>query len=380
MLWFDSHLDLAALAVVGRDMTLPLESLTPASRGAWPPPSVTLPSLREGGVRMALATIFTEPVASSARPTAEQYVAGDAEHAARVGRAQVEVYLTWRDRGLLALDLADLLRLDPGVGRVRGGMGVAEFVHEGLDERVPARLGEVALHAGILVENADPIRGPEELGWWSERGVRAIGLAWARPSRYAMGNTTPRSERVGLTPAGRGLVGAMDELGIVHDLSHLSDRAADELLTLVRGRIIASHSNARALLTGAMGPEGDNQRHLRDETIRAIAARGGVIGINLFSPFLSPDPGVTFEAGRATIADAVRHVEHVASVAGSRSAVGLGSDMDGGFGGDRLPTGIDRPRDLVRLAEALRDRGWTDDEITGFAWRNWARFWAGGPG
>src|SRR5689334_12521266 len=116
-MWFDAHLDLAYLAVNARDMLGPLSP----SSGPHPPAAVTLPAMRGGGVRFALATIFTE--AGGTGP--EGYPAGNVERAAAVGRAQLEVYLTWRDRGEIALDLRKALRRDPAVGQIRGGMGVA---------------------------------------------------------------------------------------------------------------------------------------------------------------------------------------------------------------------------------------------------------------
>jgi membrane dipeptidase len=133
---------------------------------------------------------------------------------------------------------------------------------------------------------------------------------------------------------------------------------------------MASHSNCRALVDSPGQPP--NQRHLTDAMIRAIAARGGVIGLNLYSPFLIR--GGSRER-RATVAEAVDHVEHVCAVVGNRACVGLGSDMDGGFSASKLPEGLDLPRDLTKLAEELNRRGWSDADIEGFAWGNWARFW-----
>lgn len=340
-------------------MFAPLEILEVdgAKVGPHPPAAVTLPELARGGVRLALGTVFSEPDGTGP----EGYPAGDVERAAAKGRAQVEVYLTWRDKGAVGLDLRRVCRGDPGVGQVRGGMGVAEVVPQPVAERLKR-----PLHLGILVENADPIRGPEELGWWVERGVVAVGLAWAKASRYAGGNGT----ELGLTDLGREMVREMDRLGVVHDLSHLSDRAMDELLGMTGRPVIASHSNSRALLGG--GGFGENQRHLRDETIREIARRGGVIGLNLFSAFLRPALG---DGGRGDVADCVRHIEHLCEVAGSRAHIGLGSDMDGGFSAARLPRGIERAGDVGALAEALSARGWSDEEVEGFAWGNWVRFW-----
>lgn len=371
MIFFDAHLDLAYLAVRGRNMLAPLSDLTETSAGPHAPASVTLPSLAEGGVRLALGTIFTEPVAAprgGGTLAPEQYVAGDAARAHAVGRAQMEVYLTWRDRGLVALDLRRLLRRDPGVGVVRGGMGVSETAPLSIEAVLTGAGDRAPLHLGILIENADPIRTPDELPWWKERGVVAVGLAWARASRYAAGNATPPDQDKGITGAGLALVDAMDDLGMIHDISHLSDRSLEDLLTRTSRPVIASHSNCRAIVG-----EETNQRHLRDETIVEVARRGGVIGLNLCRNFIPPAPHARSDP-RPTIDQALAHIDRIGDLTGSRAHVGLGSDMDGGFSALDLPAGIDRPADLVRLAEALSGRGWSDDEVSGFAHGNWARF------
>lgn len=362
MLFFDAHLDLAMLAVHGRDMHAPPSR---TSTGTDPvPAAATLPSLREGDVRVALATIFTEVEGDGP----EGYPAGDVEKAHKRGRAQLEVYETWRDEGRVAIDLPQLLRHDPHVGEVRGGMGVGEVRPLSLEQRLARSASKAPLHIGILIENADPVRSPDELEWWKSRGVVAIGLAWARSSRYAAGNMTPHEDPVGLTDLGRAMVKQMDALGIVHDVSHLSDRAMDELLSLTDRPVIASHSNCRALVN-----DPKNQRHLRDESIREIARRGGVIGLNLCRNFIPPQPYSKSDP-RPSIAQAIAHVEHICGLVGHRGAVGLGSDMDGGFSADDMPEGINRPTDLVKLTEALSGGGWSAAEVEGFAWGNWGRF------
>ena len=323
--WFDAHLDLAYLAVCGRDMRS-----ADLARCGGPdlPAAVTLPSLSLGRVRSCLATVFTEMDGSNEA----SYPAGDAEAARRAGVAQMDVYARWRREGLISF---------PGD---------------------PVR---ASLEVRILIEGADPVTDPAHLKGWAAHGVAAVGLAWAKGSRYAGGNT----QAAGLTSAGRDFVLEIDRLGLVHDVAHLSDAALDDLLSLATGPVIASHSNCRALID-APG-DSPTQRHLTDATIRAVAARGGVIGLNLYSAFLRRDG----RARRATVDDCIRHVERVADVAGRRSAVGLGSDMDGGFGADRMPEGIDRPAHLPRLLDALASRGWPDADITGFAHGHWDALW-----
>jgi membrane dipeptidase len=167
---------------------------------------------------------------------------------------------------------------------------------------------------------------------------------------------------------GRDLVKEIDRLGIVHDVSHLSDRALDELFSLTQRPVIASHSNCRSLL-------GDpaNQRHLTDRAIREITRRGGVIGLNLYTKFLN---AATNDAGRCSIDDALAHVEHICEIAQSRAHVGLGTDMDGGFAANRMPDGMNRPTDLQRLIDGLQTRGWSEPDIDGFMHANFVRIFS----
>lgn len=327
--FFDAHLDLAYIAVAGRDMTSPFLD---HCGGPDLPAAVTLPTLAAGNVRVCLATVFTEMNGSNAA----SYPEGDVQLAHRRGIEQLEVYRTWIEHG------------------VATSMFAANSPH-----------GNSPLRLGILVEGADPIRSPDELPFWLSQGVVAIGLAWVHGSRYAGGN----SQNSGLTDLGRAMVRAMDQSRVVHDLSHLSDASMDELLSISTGRVIASHSNCRALF---QGEKANNQRHLRDDSIREIVRRGGIIGLNLFSPFINPDAS---RERRASLDDACRHIEHVCELAGHRRAVGLGSDMDGGFSANMLPETIDRPEHLHRLLGALAARGWSNDDLDAFAWGNWARFW-----
>jgi membrane dipeptidase len=360
---FDAHLDLACLAVNGRDM----HTTPDKAGGPWQPAAVTLPSLREGNVACALATIFTEAVPAGEPLTdACAYPMGDVDAAYRKGRAQLEVYLTWADEGRARLDLRKALRVDPHLGTVRAGMGVAESIPDDPLARLARNYqrdkNPSPITLGVLVENADPIRSPDDLPWWVERGVVAIGLTWARPSRYSGGNLNPE---LGLTDLGRGLIDAMDAQGVTHDLSHLSQRATDELLEHTDSVVIASHSNCRAITD----PTGKNERHLTDDTIVEIGRRGGVIGINLFGIFLRPK-----EQGRATIDDVIAHIERRCDLMGRRTGVGLGTDMDGGLSANDLPEGIARPIDVHKILDALRARGWSEREVEGFAYRNWAEF------
>ena len=325
---FDAHLDLAYLDVNRRDLTLPLDKLGPETTGPHPPAAITLPELRAASVRWALGTVFTE--AGGDGP--EGYEPMDVEAAVLAGKEQVSVYRRWAEEAHITI--ANHGRFDPE----------------------PADTDPIQI--GILVENADPIRTPDELDWWVAEGVVAIGLCWGKQSRYAAGNSC--EPELGLTPMGVEMLEAMHAVSVVCDLSHLSQRATDE-----------AHSNCRALLGGDGAKNW--QRHLSDEAITEIARRGGVIGLNLAQWFLKP--GVTDDSPRPTIADALAHIEHICELTGSKQHAALGTDMDGGFSGKQLCEGIEKPTDLHKLFDGLRERGWTDDELQGLASRNWLGFW-----
>ncbi|MFM7262116.1 MAG: dipeptidase [bacterium] len=306
-LWIDGHVDLAYLALNGRDML--------ASVPADATFSCTLPSLRSGGVRVALGTIFTE---LGGNPTTERVAyrdSDDLDGAHHAGLIQLEWYEEMERRGEIAIvrTRADLARTLTG----EGPLGIV-----------------------ILMECADPIRSPDEAAWWHARGVRVVGMSWAHGSRYAGGN----ARAGGLTDLGRRLVETFDELGMLHDASHLSRAAFDDLLAHTSRRVIATHSNAQSLLE-------PSERHLTDAQIAALAARDGWIGLNLYGRFLA-------SGRRATIADCVAHTMHVARIAGA-DRVGLGSDLDGGFGREQLPVEIQSPAEYARLLDALETAGFT---------------------
>ncbi len=344
--WFDAHLDLAFLAETGRDMHAPLASC----RGRFQPPAVTLPALRKARVHACLATIFTEAIDPD-DPNAETgpwtYPQGDSDAAWRAGMRQLKLYHAWQDAGLV--------RLIPP----RRHTTDADTPPETNDPDIPLRLG-------ILMEGADPIASPDDARAWVDAGVIAVALTWRRQGRYAGGDTCD----TGLTDDGRDLVRALGDLPVVIDLAHLSQRACDEILDMTDAPVIASHCNCRAILGERSNPHW--QRHLADETIREIARRGGVIGVNLVRNFIRFPLA---RDDRPSVAELCDHIEHIRALTASTRAVALGSDMDGGITADDLPADIDTPSDLDIICDELARRGWSHEERNDFRWNNWARFW-----
>ena len=188
--------------------------------------------------------------------------------------------------------------------------------------------------AGPLAEN------PESLTRWVARGLKIVGLVHTWTNQLASSSGDPKAS-FGLTQSGRDIVRRAFGLGIAIDVSHASDLAVEDVIALARkekGVVVATHSNARALA--------DHPRNLRDEQIRAIAATGGVIGVNFHGPFVV--------RGRpATLDDVVLHVRHLLRVAGE-DHVALGSDFEGDI---RPATGLASIKDYPKLEAALAKAG-----------------------
>ncbi len=238
------------------------------------------------------------------------------------------------------------------------------------------------------LEGADPLLGDvDNLFVFHDAGVRLLTLAWG--DNPFCGSTY--GEGTGLTKKGGDLVAACESLGVVVDVSHLSDKGFADMCQVAERPFVASHSNCRTLC-----PSG---RNLTDEMIRALAERGGVMGITLAPGFLSPEYyekersvlGRSFQtvlSGKETFDDAqareaasmagvprpplslvVDHVKWAVNVGGEDS-VGLGGDLDGV---DYLPAGFEGAADYPRIEELLRDGGLTPRQIDKVCHENFLR-------
>lgn len=205
----------------------------------------------------------------------------------------------------------------------------------------------------LALEGADMLAGdPDGIFRLYDKGVRLMTLTWNNSNPFAGGigeNTA------GLTLLGRQLVVNCHKLGIVMDVSHLSEKSFWDLAEVSPCPIIASHSNARALCS--------NKRNLSDDQIKAIAHLGGTVGINLYPPFLS-------DSGTACLDDVIRHIEYMAALVGTEH-ISIGTDFDGVD--NNLPRGITSPVDLPKIAAELCRLGYSADAIDAICYGNAAR-------
>jgi membrane dipeptidase len=298
-------------------------------------------------------------------------------------------------------------------------MGLIDSVHEQVrrhpgemvmaytaDDIVRARTGPhkklatlLGLEGGHAIENKI-----ELLREYYGRGVRYMTLTWSNTNEWADSSGDINKPNVahhdGLTPFGKQVVGEMNRLGMMVDVSHVADKTFWDTIAVTKAPVIASHSSARAL-DGA-------PRNMSDEMLKAMATNGGVVMVNFYSGFISdnfrkaysaqaPEREAAMKAFEAKLKaegkpttyamvnavskewtakiprpafqELIDHIDHIAKVAGVEH-VGLGADWDGV---DSLPQGIDSVADLPKITQALLNRGYNEAQIKGILGGNLLR-------
>jgi membrane dipeptidase len=216
-----------------------------------------------------------------------------------------------------------------------------------------------ALEAGrigalLAVEGGDVLEGRlSNLEMLYSAGVRLLTLTWNRSNQIA-GAAMDDYNRYGLTPFGTKVVKTMNDLGMMVDVSHASEEAFWDAMEVSKQPVIASHSNAKAVCP--------HPRNLDDEQIKAIAAKGGVIGINFYPPFLS-------KTGVAGIVHIIKHIEHIAGLAGI-NCIAFGSDFDGI---ETLPQGIEGPQSFPDIIEELLRLNYSEEDVQKICHNNFLR-------
>jgi len=262
------------------------------------------------------------------------------------------------------------------------------FATTAADVRRAKSEGRIAIFIGV--EGGHAIEGSlDRLRDLYAKGARYLTLTWNNGNAWAGSSIGVGGTRTGgLTPFGRDVVREMNRLGMLVDISHVSDSTFFDVIAVSTAPVIASHSSARAL--------SDVPRNMTDDQLRAIARNGGVVNVNFYSRFLDSDYRAAIEHVEETVSAAraaaraagedsanaaarlsamydslaaaipptpfsvlIDHIDHIAKVAGV-DHVGLGSDFDGV---SALPRGMEDVTRLPRIAQALLDRGYSDADI-----------------
>jgi membrane dipeptidase len=351
----DSHLDLAWNALYfDRNLLLDVAEVRRSEAGLTDEPAqgrnaVTLPELRRARMTVCLATLLAR--SGPDRPPRAQSKRMDLDY-----NSQAVAYA--HARGQLAyyrlLEQQDHLRFV----RTRAELKAHWQAWSRSPETQPP---------GIILsmEGADPIVNPDQVQAWWEDGLRVVGPVHYGRSQYACGTSAdgPISDR------GVALLKEFMRVGMILDVTHLSDRSLAQALEIYSGPVLASHHNCRALVPG--------DRQLADEQIRALIQRNAVIGTAFDAWMLHPGwkRGETDRKVVGTEA-AAAHIDHICQLAGSIHHCALGTDLDGGFGTEQTPRDLDTYRDLHKLEAILGSRGYRPKDIDAVFYGNWLRFFS----
>ena len=351
----DMHLDLAWDAIFwNRDLTLPVKKVRSQEQSEPPQVApdynvghctVTFPEMRRGYVGLMLSTIMSR---IDARRNWMRDGMRTQEQAAAMGRGHLAYYQLMARRG----EIKPVKTVDD------------------IDEAVVAWQNptpQTPIYHILSMESADPILDPDDVAFWWDAGLRAVGPAHFGDNTYIHGTGTEG----GLKPPAKALYQAMQQAGMILDITHMADQAVWESLKIWDGAVFASHCTCRSIVKG--------QRHLTDDMIKEIIRRDGVIGLVFCQWFI--DPQITWEnrpssyIPKKKMEDLVPHIEHIADLAGgSFDNIAIGTDMDGGFGAELTPIDVDTIADLQLLPGVLTEHGYDDEVITGIMHANALKF------
>jgi membrane dipeptidase len=228
-----------------------------------------------------------------------------------------------------------------------------------------AEAAKLAIGYLLSLEGADSI-----LSWRHLEKSRADGLIAIGPVHYGPGIYGHGTDDDGpLTPKGRDLLKEMERLGMILDVTHYCDESFWDALDRFGGPVWASHHNCRAIANW--------NRQLADEQIRALISRGAVIGM-AFDAIMMVHGWVhkrsTPKEFGLRVEKICEHIDHICQIAGNTRHVGIGTDLDGGYGNEQTPMDLDSIVDIIRIIEPLRQRGYKHEDIEGIFSGNFLRF------
>ena len=349
MLIFDAHLDLSLNALeYNRDLRMSIDEIRASEAGKHDMKgrargTVSLPEMRKAGIGICVAT----QLAGCMKPAAPCGAWESPPQAWAMTQGQLAWYRAMEDDGQLR--------------QIIDNEGLQEHLRQWEADPKTTPIGYI-----LSLEGADSIRDLADLERSYSQGLRALGPAHYGTGRYALGH-----DRDGpLLPCGRELLREMDRLGIILDATHLCEATFWEALEIYNGPVWASHHNCRALV--------DDPRQLSDRQIKALAERDAVIGIALDVWMVVPHwiRGKTMPADmpHANLGAVADHVDHICQLLGTTRHVGIGTDLDGGYGNEQTPVDLDTIADLKKLIAILRDRGYSDDDLDRICHGNFIAF------
>jgi membrane dipeptidase len=363
MFIFDAHLDLAMNAMEwNRDLTRSIDEIREREQGLTDKPdrgqgTVCFPEMRRGRIGLCVATQIARYVKRS-NPLPGW---NSPEQAWAQTQAQLAWYRAMEEAGQMV----------PVTNRASLKHHLQLWSVEREQDSGTTQQPKPAISAGLPIgyvlslEGADSVISPAHLERAYTQGLRALGPAHYGPGTYAQGTDASG----GLGTRGRELLKEMDRLGIILDVTHLCDDSFWEALDHFHGPVWASHSNCRSLVP--------HHRQFSDEQIKALLARGAVIGAVLDAWMLIPGwvrGKTTPQSAGLKLEHLVDHIDHICQIAGNSQHCGVGSDLDGAFGCEQCPADLTTIADLGRLAELLTARGYKERDVKAVMHQNFIGF------
>ncbi len=351
---FDSHLDLSWNALAyNRDQTETVDQINSREAGMDPVggrghATTSLPEMRTGRVAICLGTLLARAKrhvqpATGHRRTDLDY--GTQSIAYAVAQGQLAYYRQLVAQGEMTM-IGTARELDAHWQRWQQDAG----------DNLP--IGNI-----LAMEGADPIVDPVQVDEWFAAGLRSVMLSHYGKSHYSVGT----GDDGPLTARGVEILKEFERVGMILDMTHLSDQSFFQALEHFSGPVMASHNNCRALVPG--------DRQFSDEQLRLLFGRGAVIGVVCDAWMLRPGwrIGTTTSEG-LTIEALADQIDHICQLAGNVHHAGIGSDLDGGYGTEQTPSDLRRISDLQRLDPLLAARGYSQVDIDAVFHGNWLRF------
>ena len=349
---FDVHLDLSLNALDwNRDLRRPLDDLREveahlndkAGRGRG---TVTLPEMRRARIGLCVATQIARLEHNAFSPI---FGWQSQPQAWAATQGQLEWYRAMEEAGEMV--------------QITNATGLETHLQKWLNAD-DATAATLPIGYVLSLEGADSLVTLDHLERAWNSGLRAIGPAHYGPGVYAQG-----TDATGGFPAkGLDLLRECDRLGMILDVTHLSDDCFWQALDLYSGPLWASHHNARALVP--------NQRQLADDMFLALVEREAVVGLALDAWMMVPGwerRVTTPQSAGLYLEKIVEHLDHYCQLAGNARHVGLGTDLDGCFGTEQTPQDLNSIADLQKLPAMMSARGYTQADIDGIMHGNFLR-------
>ena len=348
MLIFDAHLDLAFNGVDwNRDLRMSIAEIraqeatlkmTDPGRGTN---TVSFPELRAAGIGVGVATLFARQEQAIDHP----FGCTTPEACYAVAMSHLHYYRAMERRGWMR--------------PIRNRGELQQHLRDCKADAAGTPFGFI-----LSMECADAVLDPDNIREWHELGLRAIGITHYGANRFGGGT---RNE-TGLAADALPLLRNIEELGIALDLTHLSDPAFWQVADRFNGRVLASHQNARRFC--------DWQRQFSDEQVKMVIQRKGVLGMALDAVMLQPGWVRGTSKPEITLERVAENIDHICQLAGNCTNVGIGSDLDGGYGFEQTPSDLNTIADLRKIIELLAKRGYPATDIEAVMHGNWVRFFS----